>query len=58
MKRTIVRLLLALAALSAILPLTSCRTPTDADNSVPWNRPADWEGAPPGMGGMMNRQQR
>ncbi|MDR1789195.1 MAG: hypothetical protein LBR12_02370 [Opitutaceae bacterium] len=58
MNRHTVRLLLAFAALASCFSLTGCRTPTDADNTVPWNRPADWEGAPPGMSGMMNQQKR
>ena len=51
-------LLLALLAAALALPLTSCRTPTDADNTIPWSRPANWEGGLPGMGAMPQQQQR
>jgi len=39
-------LLLALGAL-----LGGCSTRTPKDTSIPWSRPADWEGQIPGMGG-------
>jgi hypothetical protein len=38
-----------LAALGAVLAGCSLNTPTDS--SIPWNRPADWEGQIPGMNG-------
>ncbi len=38
-------LLLALASLG----LTGCVDPKQ-DSSIPWNRPANWEGRIPGMG--------
>ena len=47
-----------LAAALLTLSLTSCRTPTDADNTIPWSRPANWEGGLPGMGMMPQQQQR
>ena len=28
--------------------------PQQNTSSIPWNRPATWEGAPAGLGGMMN----
>ena len=39
-------LLLALGAL-----LGGCSTRSPKDTSIPWSRPADWEGQMPGMGG-------
>jgi hypothetical protein len=44
--RTAALLLLALGAL-----LAGCTTDAPADSSIPWNRPADWEGQIPGMTG-------
>jgi hypothetical protein len=41
-------LALALAAL-AFLGLAGCTSPQQ-DSSIPWSRPADWEGRIPGMG--------
>jgi hypothetical protein len=38
-------LLLAFGAL-----LGGCSTRTPKDTSIPWSRPADWEGQIPGMG--------
>jgi hypothetical protein len=38
-------LLLALGAL-----LGGCSITSQKDSSIPWNRPADWEGQIPGMG--------
>ena len=34
----------------AILGLAGCGT-TQQDSSIPWSRPADWEGQIPGMSG-------
>ena len=39
-------LLLALGAF-----LGGCTSKTEKDSSIPWSRPADWEGQIPGMGG-------
>jgi hypothetical protein len=39
---------LALAAV-ALLGLAACTNPQQ-DTSIPWSRPADWEGRIPGMG--------
>ena len=39
---------LLLLALGAIL--AGCSTQTPTDSSIPWNRPANWEGQVPGMG--------
>jgi hypothetical protein len=38
----------ALTAL-ALLGLSACSTPPQ-DSSIPWSRPADWEGRIPGIG--------
>jgi hypothetical protein len=39
----------------ALVSLTSgCMSPK-RDTSIPWSRPADWEGQIPGMGGGMGR---
>ncbi len=44
-------LLAALALAAGSLLLTGCTT-TEQDSSIPWSRPASWEGGVPGMGGM------
>ena len=31
--------------------LGACTSKTSKDTSIPWSRPADWEGQMPGMGG-------
>ncbi|MBL9214917.1 MAG: hypothetical protein JNG83_05530 [Opitutaceae bacterium] len=41
--------LLLIAAL-ALAGLAGCGPPKQ-DSSIPWSRPADWEGRIPGMGG-------
>ena len=41
-------LALVLLALGAILG--GCTNKTAKDTSIPWSRPADWEGQMPGMG--------
>lgn len=41
-------LALALTAL-ALAGLAGCTSPQQ-DSSIPWSRPADWEGRIPGMG--------
>jgi hypothetical protein len=41
-------LALILIALGAIL--SGCTTKTSKDSSIPWTRPANWEGGIPGMG--------
>lgn len=45
-------LLLALAVLGTSLLFTGCTSKTEQDSSIPWSRPASWEGGIPGMGGM------
>jgi hypothetical protein len=39
---------LLLIALSALLG--GCSISSQKDSSIPWNKPADWEGQIPGMG--------
>ncbi|HEY0943668.1 MAG TPA: hypothetical protein VGD81_00315 [Opitutaceae bacterium] len=43
---------LFLAALTAAITLivTGCTSKTERDTSIPWSRPASWEGQVPGMG--------
>jgi hypothetical protein len=41
-------LAIALFGLSAFLG--GCTSKTEKDTSIPWSRPADWEGQIPGMG--------
>ena len=45
MKKDVYLLLLALGAL-----LTGCSLQPQKDTSIPWSRPAGWEGQIPGMG--------
>jgi hypothetical protein len=42
-------LFLALLALGLASLFAGCVAPK-TDSSIPWNRPADWEGRIPGMG--------
>jgi len=41
-------LALLLVAFGALLG--GCTSKTSKDTSIPWSRPADWEGQMPGMG--------
>ena len=45
-------LLTALALAGTAFIVTGCTSKTEADSSIPWSRPASWEGGIPGMGGM------
>jgi ABC-type oligopeptide transport system substrate-binding subunit len=45
-------ILLALALSGASLLSTGCSTKTEQDSTIPWSRPANWEGGIPGMGGL------
>ena len=49
MKKTL-RLLLALAGIAGSFLISGCTSQTEADSSIPWSRPANWEGQVPGMG--------
>lgn len=53
MKPVIRRLLLSLFAAAATAMILSGCASTPQDSSVPWSRPADWEGKLPGMGAGM-----
>jgi len=44
-------LFIAFSLTAGVLFLTGCTT-TEQDSSIPWSRPASWEGGVPGMGGM------
>ena len=44
--------LTVLALAGGLLLLTGCTSKTEQDSSIPWSRPASWEGGIPGMGGM------
>jgi hypothetical protein len=46
--------LLALLTLTIALLATGCTSKTANDTSIPWGRPAGWEGQVPGMGDMGN----
>ncbi|MCX6938237.1 MAG: hypothetical protein NTU80_10140 [Verrucomicrobia bacterium] len=47
-----IRLTLLLILGSGLLSLvTGCATKQQEDSSIPWSRPASWEGGVPGMGG-------
>ena len=48
MKRRITLLLVSVFLLLA----TGCATKQQEDSSIPWSRPASWEGGIPGMGGL------
>lgn len=44
--------LLALLTLGIMAALCGCTSKTNQDTSIPWSRPASWEGNIPGMGSM------
>ena len=44
------RLIIAILAVIASFALSSCATKRQDETSIPWSRPADWEGQIPGMG--------
>ena len=47
------RRLFLLSLGSVLLALASgCASKQPEDSSIPWSRPASWEGGVPGMGGM------
>jgi hypothetical protein len=43
------RLVFGLLLLAFGAALTGCTTRRNKDSSIPWSRPADWEGQIPGM---------
>jgi len=44
--------LFALLIATIALLATGCTSKTASDSSIPWSRPASWEGQVPGMGDM------
>ncbi len=46
------RLTLALLGSAFLALLSGCATKSPEDSSIPWSRPASWEGGIPGMGGL------
>jgi hypothetical protein len=54
MKSTRTLFTLLLFAFGALL--TGCTTKTSKDSSIPWTRPASWEGGIPGMGNPEERR--
>lgn len=48
--KALFRLFLALAGVFGAFLFTGCTSQTDADSSIPWSRPANWEGQIQGMG--------
>lgn len=44
------KFLLALLTFALGAILTGCTTKTGRDSTIPWSRPASWEGGIPGMG--------
>jgi hypothetical protein len=49
MKHTKIRLIIGLLLLAVGSLLAGCTTRGAKDTSIPWSRPADWEGQIPGM---------
>jgi len=44
--------LLAFLTVTLMALATGCTSKTSKDTSIPWSRPASWEGQIPGMGEM------
>lgn len=44
------KLLIAFLTSALLAIFTGCTTRDTRDTSIPWNRPASWEGGIPGMG--------
>lgn len=44
------KFLFAFLTLALLAIFSGCTTKTSKDTSIPWGRPADWEGGIPGMG--------
>lgn len=45
------RLILALFAIVGAAAFAGCAAKDTKDSSIPWSRPASWEGQAPGFGG-------
>ncbi len=52
LSKKLARVCLALAGIGASLFTSGCATKTPEDSTIPWSRPASWEGGIPGMGGV------
>lgn len=52
LRRKLVLSVLALAGFIATLATSGCASKSPEDSSIPWSRPASWEGGIPGMGGI------
>lgn len=48
--KSCLRLLAVLLVSTGSLAFTGCTSRSDHDTSIPWSRPAGWEGQIPGMG--------
>lgn len=42
--------LLAFLTVAVAFAVSGCTSKTPEDSSIPWSRPASWEGTVPGMG--------
>ncbi len=52
LRKKFILVALTLAGVASMLATTGCSSKTEQDSSIPWSRPASWEGGIPGMGGM------
>lgn len=52
LRKKLILAALALTGLITTLITSGCSTKSPEDSSIPWSRPASWEGGIPGMGGM------
>ncbi|HTJ79777.1 MAG TPA: hypothetical protein VL357_12350 [Rariglobus sp.] len=50
--KKLVLTVLALTGLMVTLATSGCSSKSPEDSSIPWSRPANWEGGIPGMGGL------
>ncbi|MBC2601334.1 hypothetical protein [Puniceicoccus vermicola] len=49
---TVRRLIISFILASSVAALfTGCTAKTEDDSTIPWSRPASWEGQMPGFGG-------
>ncbi|MDF9827711.1 hypothetical protein M2103_001061 [Ereboglobus sp. PH5-5] len=44
------KFLIAFMAAALLAIFSGCTTQDSTDTTIPWSRPADWEGGIPGMG--------
>ncbi len=52
LRKKLVLVVFALAGFGVSLAVSGCASKTAEDSTIPWSRPASWEGGIPGMGGM------